>query len=81
MKVECSCLTWKKYIPIIKNALDVLQHHPHLWKKYPPNGILFKFCPWCGKDLQTEDDPKQATFTPPIDKVWRGPAGRGEGVT
>lgn len=70
-KVECRCKDWKEGIKQIDD------HQEFMWRAHgqEPIGKPFKFCPWCGKNLLAQ--PKQATFTPPIKELWRGPAGRG----
>jgi len=56
-EINCDCDDWKNYIDLIDNALIFQQTHTHsAYKKIIyPEKAKFKYCPWCGKVLLTDE--------------------------
>lgn len=50
-KLYCSCNEFTDGIKEINDAIDFFRNHS---TEYEYNTISFKFCPWCGKELEKE---------------------------
>jgi hypothetical protein len=61
MTLSCACVDWlpniaKVNAPIITAVARNPLTAPHY------DGLVFKFCPWCGKELERDD--QKAAITP-----------------
>lgn len=60
--MECNCEGWKIGQPQINTAWqNSVNHHGEEY-----NGPYYKYCPWCGKELQEEEKPIKIV----IDKIF-----------
>lgn len=54
MKRTCECEDFKIGMPQIINAQVMASSIIHSWGS-DYTGKMFRFCPWCGKELTEED--------------------------
>jgi hypothetical protein len=53
---RCDCAEWKKWWELERGAWSFLSVHGI---KYPDNGPMFRFCPFCGKELKKDENPAE----------------------
>ena len=58
MTVNCICPKWKEGMKIIIGQACFCQVHSAAPTWPEDNSLMFKFCPWCGKNLTSLDMPQ-----------------------
>lgn len=46
---QCACSEWEKGMKDLTDVQFFANTHGMFWK-----GAIFKFCPWCGSDLENK---------------------------
>ena len=59
--MKCDCEGWKKNSDALTSIFFMAENH-----SCPYCGELFKFCPWCGKPLEKDEEEKQNSL------IWAG---------
>jgi len=57
-RFKCTCQKWKQHIPRLESLVMIGFVHGMTVE----HGVVFKFCPWCGKKLKevkVKDDKKK----------------------
>ena len=53
MKVKCDCEDWQTGMSQIASAQTLAWTHGQRY-----TGVVFRYCPWCGKKLEEDKDAK-----------------------
>lgn len=52
--MKCNCKDWKDNIDKLNSAFNLLGgRNPQTYKGY--EGMMFRYCPWCSKELLTDE--------------------------